>query len=77
MLYPDSWQVQIEDVKRSAITKLLGKVEKDRGSQAAHSLLALVSVYGLPRRPSDSDLLIPSIERHQELLGRVPLGRGA
>ena len=38
--------------------------------EAENQLITDYEVYA--QRPNDSDLLIPSIDRHQELLGRVP-----
>jgi transposase, IS5 family len=38
--------------------------------EAENQIITDYEVY--PRRPYDSDLLIPAIDRHQEFLGRVP-----
>jgi IS5 family transposase len=38
--------------------------------EAENQIVIYCEVFG--QRPSDSDLLIPSIEKHKELLGRVP-----
>lgn len=64
------FEPQTEIIRKGKAAKPteFGKMVKVQ--EAENQLITDYEVYA--QRPSDSDLLIPSIERHQEVLGRVP-----